>query len=108
MEKKGFKLFGIVKRPGHLNMDELKEWWLTEHAPKVAKWPGLVRYSVNLSVDDDSDFDGLAEIWFESREAMDNVFNTPEGQIAKRSAQSGSGTLVLLKTEEFCIVDKLN
>ncbi|MFT5162887.1 MAG: hypothetical protein ACI9FJ_001467 [Alteromonadaceae bacterium] len=106
MDNVGYKIFGLVKRPAHISPADLKQWWLFEHSPKVARWPGLVKYSINLTMEDDCEFDGLAEIWFEDKAAMDNVFNTPEGEIAKQSALSGSGKLVLLRTEEFSIVDK--
>jgi len=98
-----YKLFGIVKRPEGVTKDELKTWWLEEHAQKVARWPGLVKYCINLSVTDDQRYDGLAEIWFDSKESMENVFNTTEGKIARESAIKGSGELVLVTCEEFTI-----
>lgn len=99
-----WKLIGLLKRPEGLGMDEFKTWWLEEHAAKVKKWPGLVKYHINLSTTEDQDFDGMAEVWFESREAMDGVFSTKEGQIARESATLGSARLVILLAEEHVMI----
>ena len=48
-----FKVIGIIKRPHGMDFDAFKTWWLTEHAPKVKKWPGLVKYHINLSTTPD-------------------------------------------------------
>lgn len=105
MENSVYKLFGILKRPENITPAELKTWWLEEHSHKVSKWPGLVRYCINLSVTDDQRYDGLAEVWFDSKESMDNVFNTSEGKVARDSAIAGSGELELITCEEFVIKD---
>jgi len=105
MKSSSYKLFGILKRSNNVTRAELKTWWFEEHSHKVAKWPGLVRYCINLSVTDDQRYDGLAEIWFDSKASMDNVFNTPEGKSARESAIAGSGELELMTCEEFVIKD---
>ncbi len=99
-----YKLMGVIKRPAGMDFDAFKTWWLTEHAPKVQQWPGLVEYRINLCTSPDQTYDGVAEIWFESREAMDAVFSTPEGQRARASAVAGASALEILRTEEHVIV----
>ena len=100
-----YKLVGILKRPEGMDFEAFKKWWLTEHAPKVKAWPGLKRYCINLCTTPDQPFDGVAEVWFETREAMDQVFGTPEGQRARDSATAGSAGIAILLTEEHVMVD---
>ena len=99
-----FKVVGLLKRPEGMNMEEFKTWWLEEHAPKVKQWPGVVKYHINLSITDDQDYDGMAEVWFETREAMESIFSTPEGQRARQSATGGSDQIVIFLTEEHVMV----
>ncbi len=99
-----YKILGILKRPDGMDFDAFRTWWLTEHAPKVKQWPGLVEYRINLSTTPDQAFDGVAEVWFETRAAMEAVFETPEGQRARASATGGSSGLHILMTQEHVIV----
>ena len=100
-----YKLLGILKRPEGMDFDAFKTWWLTEHAPKVKQWPGLMKYAINLSTTADQRYDGIAEVWFDSREAMDAVFDTAEGQRARNSATNGSSDLIIITTEEHIQVE---
>jgi uncharacterized protein (TIGR02118 family) len=101
-----FKVMGILKRPEGKDFEEFKKWWLTEHSLKVKQWPGLVEYRINMSTTPDQDYDGVAEVWFESREAMEAVFSTPEGERARASATAGAAAsgLSILLTEEHVMV----
>ena len=98
------KIFGILKRPENMPFDEFKSWWLNEHAPKVKKWKGLLKYNINFCTSCSQDFDGVAEVWFEDKQAMDAVFSSEYGQIARQSATSGSSQIVVLLTEEHAVV----
>ncbi len=100
-----FKVIGIIKRPQGMDFDAFKTWWLTEHAPKVKKWPGLVKYHINLSTTPDQIFDGMAEVWFNTRADMDAVFNTPEGKYARDGATGTASNIAILLTEEHVIVE---
>ncbi len=99
-----FKVVGLIKRPEGMDFEEFKTWWLTEHAPKVKAWPGLVEYRINLCTTPDQDFDGMAEVWFETREEMDAIFATAEGKRARGSAGDGSSSLSIILTEEHIMV----
>jgi len=46
----------------------------------------------------------MAEGWFETREVMENVFGTSEGETERQSASNGSDKLVILLTEEQVMV----
>lgn len=99
-----FKILGIIKRPEGMEFEAFKTWWLTVHAPKVQRWQGLVKYHINLCTTPDQPFDGVAEVWFENREAMERVFTTPEGQYAREGATGTASSIAILFTEEHVIV----
>lgn len=99
-----YKIIGILKRPEGMDFEAFKQWWLTEHALKVKEWPGLKEYRINLCTTPDQDFDGVAEVWFDSKEDMETVFGTTEGQRARQSATGGASGLHILLTEENVIV----
>ncbi len=101
-----YKVMGILKRPHGMSMPDFRKWWLEEHAPKVKKWAGLKRYCINLAITGDQRYDGVAEVWFETKADMDVVFRTPEGEAARNSAMVGSAEIVLLSTEENVMVGK--
>ena len=100
-----YKVVGIIKRPSGMDFEEFKNWWLTEHAPKVKKWPGLKKYCINLCTTDDQPFDGAAEVWFETKEEMDQIFGTEVGKTARSSATGTASNIAILLTEEHVMVD---
>ena len=99
-----YKVMGIIKRPEGMDFEEFKQWWLVEHAPKVKQWPGLKEYRINLCTTPDQDYDGVAEVSFETQEAMDAVFGTEEGKRARASATAGASGVSILLTEEHVMV----
>ena len=100
-----YKVIGAIKRPQGMAFEAFKTWWLTEHAPKVKKWPGLVKYHINLCTTADQAFDGVAEVWFKTRVEMEAVFTTPEGQYARDGATATASNIAILLTEEHIIVE---
>jgi len=100
-----YKLFGILKRPEGVSLEKFHQWWLEEHATLVKRFPGLKKYTINLATNGDQRYDGVAEVWFENKEAFEKIFSSPEGQAARQSATSHSGEIVILFTEEYAQVD---
>jgi uncharacterized protein (TIGR02118 family) len=99
-----YKLIGILKRPEGVSVEAFQRWWLQEHATFVKQFPGLRKYAINLTITGDQRYDGVAEVWFDSREDMERVFSTREGQAARQSATSHSAEIAILFTEEHVIV----
>jgi uncharacterized protein (TIGR02118 family) len=100
-----YKLFGILKRPEGVSLAEFHRWWLEEHATLVKRFPGLKKYTINLATTDNQRYDGVAEVWFEDKEAFEKIFSSLEGQTARQSATSHSGEIVILFTQEHVIVE---
>ena len=57
-----YKLFGILKRPEGVSLEEFHRWWLEEHATLVKRFPGLKKYTINLTTSGDQRYDGVAEV----------------------------------------------
>lgn len=100
-----YKVIGILKRPDGMCLEAFHQWWLNEHASLGKKFPGLKKYVINLTTTGDQRYDGVAEVWFDSKEAMEKAFSTTEGQAARQSAMSHSQEIVILFVKEHTIVE---
>jgi uncharacterized protein (TIGR02118 family) len=93
------KLVFCVKRLPHLSREEFQRYWREQHAPLVreaASALGVRRYvqlhTLTSPVNEGlrrgrggpEEFDGVAELWFESLEALAAAGATPEGRAAGR------------------------
>ncbi len=99
-----YKVIGILKRPNDMTFAEFKQWWLTVHVPRVEQWPGLKAYHLNFALREDEPYDGMAEVWFNTREDAEKIFSTPEGIAARQAATAESGKSVIFLAEENVIV----
>ena len=79
------KVLWFLKRRDGISLIEFATWW-EEHLHMIAdrQQPQLVRYTVNIRSSDDDllagrpeqdcDWDGVAEQWFESEDAFNEVY----------------------------------
>jgi uncharacterized protein (TIGR02118 family) len=91
-------VFCLHRLPG-LSREEFQRYWKETHAPLVCRYAevlGIQRY-VQLHTGNDplnpllraargapDAYDGVAELWWKSREALEAAVTTPEGQEAGR------------------------
>jgi uncharacterized protein (TIGR02118 family) len=99
-----YKVIGMLKRPEGTTFEQFRTWWLREHVPRVKKWPGLQAYHINMALNEDEPFDGVAEVWFRSKQEAEGIFSTEEGHAAKEAAMEGSSSSVIFVVEEHTIV----
>lgn len=93
------KMIVTVYRRPELSLEAFEAYWEGTHAPLVAEYGrklGIRRYVQSYWVDapEVQEFarsrgwvappEALAEVWWDSREAMEAGFATPEGQEASR------------------------
>ncbi len=86
------KLTFCLRRLPHLSREEFQRYWREQHAPLVAaraRTLGIVRYeqthagfdamsdAIRVSRNAPEPYDGIAEIWFESEEAMQAAGRNP-------------------------------
>ena len=95
-----FKITFCLRRRPDLTPERFDAHWRDEHAPLVrrhARALGIRRYVQSTRFDSDlaavaarvrgapEPFDGVAELWFDSREAMEAGFSTKAGRAAGRA-----------------------
>ncbi len=70
-----YKLIFGAKRKSGMSREDFGRYWTTVHAEKAKMVPGISRSVINLVPDlsgsgGELPYDGFAEVWFESEEAM--------------------------------------
>jgi uncharacterized protein (TIGR02118 family) len=105
------KLIALLKRKPGLTREEFAQRWLNDHIKLSSKMPGLRGYRVNIAIDHQPDgdgvepvYDGTAELWWDSVEAMEAAFDSKEGKIAGEDADHFAALRIHLYTEEHFIV----
>ena len=92
------KLVFCVRRLPHLSLEEFQDYWLNRHGPLVrshAQTLGIERYVQTHTLPNDAvnaalrgsrgapeGFDGVAELWWETAEAMASSAASLEGRSA--------------------------
>ena len=74
-----FKVMILLTRKEDLSRSDFKNWWLNEHSKLASKLPGLKKACFNL-VNEDSQIDGVSELWFDSE---DDFTSSYESEIGK-------------------------
>lgn len=75
-----FKAVILLARRGDMTREEFASWWLGEHADLAKELPALRGLRFNLVETPDAEFDGVTELWFDSREAFEAAYATEHGQ----------------------------
>lgn len=106
-----FKAIILLSRGTDQTAEDFRRWWLEDHAPLARQLPGLRRLTFNLvapGLNADSGqlpYDGVSELWFDTREAFDAAYATDLGKrVASDSLNHVSGRLRLF-VEEHGLVD---
>jgi uncharacterized protein (TIGR02118 family) len=101
------KLMLVLYRRPDTNREEFRSYWHETHGPLVAKMPG-VRYHVQNHalfnpLGGEPDYDGIAEIRFESPDALRRAMTTPEAQaVFADLANFADG-----RRTQICVVDEI-
>jgi len=102
------KLICLINRPQSVSKEKFKEWWLEHHSKVAAKLPNLRRYTISTTQikpeEADSPFDGVAELWFDSHEAMQESFASKEGQEVSREDKEFIERRIVFVTKEYIIL----
>lgn len=104
------KLIALLKRAPQLSREEFQARWLLEHTQLSSLLPGCREYRINLCLETQPDgaaepiYDGTAELWWDSLEAMQACFESETAQIAGADADSFCEIRIHLVTREFLVV----
>ena len=104
-----FKMTIVVYRNPEVSHEEAIRWWKEEHFPIAKRIPGLNGYVVNVAqLEDDGSEPGIMgtdEIYFESREAADAAYRSPEWAESRAHTQKASHTATRCTVEEVRLIE---
>lgn len=73
-----FKTTWVIKFRDGIDPEDALAHWRDKHAPLMLEIPGVVRYVQSRTIEPLSPrFDGVAELWFEDREAFETARRSP-------------------------------
>ncbi len=100
-----FKAIILLKRKESMSLSDFKDWWLNDHAPLAKGLPGLKKAVFNLSSGDgESEFDGVSELWFDSKEHFERAYASEHGQKVAADSLANVSKRERILVEEFEIV----
>ena len=91
------KRMSILRRRPGIEAARFREEWFGFHAEAVSRFPGLAGYTQNLVLDrgkdlwasapyDEVPIDGIVEMWFPDKAALEAAFRSPAAEISQRHA----------------------
>lgn len=88
-----YKMIFGAKRKAGMSREDFGRYWLTTHAEKAKRVPGIKRYVINLAPDlsgsgRELPYDGFAEAWFETEAEMRASARSPELQVVLEDEQN--------------------
>jgi uncharacterized protein (TIGR02118 family) len=101
------KTITFIKRKPGMSVDDFGEYWRTKHAPIVTKLPGLRRYVQCHTIpsgyrNGEPAYDGVAEVWFDSTDAMREGARTAE----YRAVRADEPNFIDLAKIDFVITEE--
>jgi uncharacterized protein (TIGR02118 family) len=76
------KVLVMLHKQDGQSWDDFQRYWQEEHGPIAARIPGLRRYIQNHATDRGNVPYAVAELYFDSPEALQAAVASPEGQAA--------------------------
>ncbi|MCZ4281340.1 EthD family reductase [Kiloniella laminariae] len=99
-----FKAMILLKRREDATHEEFAQWWLQGHRPLAEQLPGLKRAVFNLAQKDPaSDYDGVSELWFESKADFDAAYASDIGKAVARDSLDNVASRTRLFVDEHII-----
>lgn len=105
------KLIALLKRKPGLSREAFGHRWLQEHTKLSGKLPGLRGYRINIAtayqpegIGAEPLYDGTAELWWDSVEAMEASFASDIGVAAGADADEFCEVRIHIYTEEHFVV----
>ncbi|OZE79147.1 EthD family reductase [Rhodococcus sp. 15-649-1-2] len=110
---KPVRTIALIGRKAGMSFEQFDEYWREQHAPLAAKVPGVIRYVQRHVVpqagagepDNGFGIDGLAVLDYESAEAMDAGWASPDGQRALADVENFIGKHFVVVLEDHVVVD---
>jgi uncharacterized glyoxalase superfamily protein PhnB len=118
------KIVFCLKRRADISREEFRRLWSGPHAELIRASAGVLgirrnvhNYTVTTPLDDGirkgrgldlDDYDGVAESWFDSHEALRTAYSTDEGRAAARAiAEDEAGFVDFAKSRVFFVDERV-
>ena len=104
------KLVLLFRREPAMSPEEFATYWREHHVPLVKRVPGVLRYRISPVLEspdaETPPYDGMAELFFATREALDAALASSETRDTALDARRfiARGSIVRLVTTEEWIV----
>ena len=109
------KSVSLLTRKPELTHEQFVRHWLDIHAPLAHAVPGIRRYVQSHILEErtrpdipstDVEVDGVAELWYDDREAMARAMATPEAKALHADGALFIGRIKSYVTEEKVIIPR--
>lgn len=98
------KLVCLLQRRPDISRADFHRWWTDEHIPLVRQFPGLRKYVVSLTtrsiLGGPDEWDGVAELWFDTEEAVDAAYRTATASTGKGDTEKHVARVLRFVTKE--------
>jgi len=101
-----FKAMILLTRRDDMTHDDFVRWWLDEHSALASTLPGVRAITFNVVDDGNDGVDGVAELWFDSREAFEAAYATEIGKATAADSMAHVKGRVRLLVAENAIVER--
>jgi uncharacterized protein (TIGR02118 family) len=101
-----FKAMILLTRREDMSHPEFAQWWLHEHNSLAATLPKIRKVVFNEVVEgfDEAGVDGVAELWFDTREDFDAAYATEIGKATTQDSLAHvSGRVRLIVSENMVV-----
>ena len=107
------KSLSLLSRKDGLTHEQFMKHWVEIHAPLAHRVPGLRRYVQSHIVEERTrpdipatalEIDGIAELWYDDREAMAGAHASPEAKALHADGALFIGRIKTFTTEELVVV----
>ena len=107
------KSISLLSRRAGLDHDTFVQLWRDEHAPLALKVQGLRRYVLSPVAAQTSrpdvkahgiEVDGVAELWYDDRAAMDRALASAEMKALRDHGAEIIGAVTTMLTEELVVI----
>lgn len=99
-----FKAVILLARVEGTSREEFRVWWLERHAPLARSLPGLRRLVFNVVEGDDAPYDGVSELWFDTRDDFDAAYATDIGRAVAADSMANVRARVRLLVDEQALL----
>jgi uncharacterized protein (TIGR02118 family) len=82
-----YKVIILIQKRDDWSREEFLEYWRTEHVTKAEEMPGVAKYTTAEIVDEDAEYDGVAELYFEDPGDIEPAFESDAGQRTLEDAE---------------------